>query len=321
MSTNRKLSSTLSPIRDIEALSRMLQVDAEELIRIANSSESFWKPGARLPKKESSEIRQTNDAKEPLKSIHDRINKKLLIPFLFPSYLHGSIHDPSNPRSPISNAAEHTGKKVIIQEDIAAFFPNTTTGIVSGIWRYCFHFSPEVADILTKLTIYKGNLPQGWRTSSYLANLAFWDREPELVADFRASGLTYTRYVDDITVSAPRHLSKKEKTRTIGRIYGMLTSKGYRPKREKQKIATNNQPMEVTGIRVNTKKPTLPKQYQKNVRAEVHSLENAYKIGQNDSTYDDRWNSTYGKVRRIASMNPNKGKQLEGRLNKIQPRN
>lgn len=49
-------------------------------------------------------------------------------------------------------------------------------------------FSDDVAEILTMLTTKDGGLPQGAVTSSFLANLVFWDYEPSLVEKLAFAG-------------------------------------------------------------------------------------------------------------------------------------
>lgn len=319
MSPAKKLSSNLPPIRSTGALARVLCIEEEKLLDIAKSADTYWKAGPLKRKKGSTELRPTNDAREPLKKLHGRINELMLKPFPFPSYLHGSIHIPGSPRSPKSNAAAHAGQSILIAEDVANFFPSTTEKVISGIWLHCFHHSPEVASVLTALTTYRGTLPQGWRPSSYLANLALWDREPALVAELQSRGLRYTRYVDDIIVSASHRLNNVDKRYIIGRIYGMLTSRGYQAKRRKHEIACRTRAMTVTGLGVNGKQPTLPKAYQKKVRAEVHALEREFQSGLLSFDFEGRMASAKGKSHRVASFNANKGTQLLNRLKKIKP--
>lgn len=122
-----------------------------------------------------------------------------------------------------------------------------------NIWQHFFGFGNEVAECLTKLTTRQGELPQGAITSSFLANMVFWKDEPILQASFRARGIIYSRYVDDIAVSSVNFLDKPTKTNVIASIYGMLYRHGYQPKRAKHEIRTSGQRMEVTKLSVNSK--------------------------------------------------------------------
>ena len=66
----------------------------------------------------------------------------------------------------------------------------------------------DVARILTRLCTLKGSLPQGSPTSTIVAALStveLTDRLDQFASNHNAS---YTQYVDDVTVSGPKHMIK-----------------------------------------------------------------------------------------------------------------
>lgn len=65
-----------------------------------------------------------------------------------------------------------------------------------------YHFSPDVASLLTKLTTYKGHVPQGAPTSTYIANLVFTKTGNELAQLAKEYNITFTSFVDDLTFSS-----------------------------------------------------------------------------------------------------------------------
>ena len=90
--------------------------------------------------------------------------------------------------------------------------------------------------VLTQLTTYKKAVPQGASTSSYISNLIFWDKEPQLESQLRQQGFLYSRYVDDITISADKFVDKqKQKFVITTQVYGMLRSIDVKPNRSKTK--------------------------------------------------------------------------------------
>lgn len=209
--------------------------------------------------------------------------------------------------------------KIIICEDIADFYPSTSYITVLKIWKHFFNFSNEVAEILTRLTTYQGALPQGWKTSSYIANLTFWHCEPELVKIIEEKGLSYSRYIDDITVGSRLHISNNGKEFVISSVYGMLFSNGYKPKREKQEIVSSEKPMIVTSLNVNSQKPTIPKKFRNNVRAMVYQLEKSFISIGNSIEYDKKWRSVNGSVCRVKSFHLSEGAKLQERMRQIKP--
>ena len=165
----------LKPIRDTSALLLALGLPETLLINTAAYADSLYRKAKQIVKPDGS-IRQPFDALPQLKAIQRRIKDRILKRVKFPLYLTGSLSG----RSYRTNAAQHTGARIIICEDIESFFPSTSHARVRDIWLNFFHFSEEVASLLTHLTTKEGELPQGAITSSYLANLSLWNQEPRL---------------------------------------------------------------------------------------------------------------------------------------------
>lgn len=90
-----------------------------------------------------------------------------------------------------------------------------------------------------------------------------WYKEPELVKELHERGFTYTRYVDDISVSSKRISTRKEKSEIVRKIHIMLSSIGVKLNRKKHKIMPRNESQKIHRINVNTNNPTLPKNERK----------------------------------------------------------
>lgn len=319
MYQDRSAYSKIRPIGRIDALASILSISVEELRAISSSVESFWIPGKTLLKK-SGEPRATSNAERPLKELHEKIKNRLLKQVSYPYYLLGGISDSMMPRDYKRHAAIHSGKTILISEDIKDFFPSTKIDIVHSIWQRLFHFSPDIASILTSLTTYNDCLPQGWKTSGHLANLAFWDLEPDLVEKLEKRDLVYSRFMDDITVSSRRRISNSEKSFIVSEVYRMLSLRGYSPKRTKHQIAPNNNRMEVTGLNVNKNKPSMPKSKRKVIRARVHRCENHYTHDCISESYRKLWESTSGNISTLTRFHEDEGKKLRERLQQIKPK-
>lgn len=296
------------PIRSLAALSKALKLDEDALFYIVENVSSLWKNPHKI-KKEDGSSRIVNDARPRLKALHKRIYSEILSKVIYPPYITGSVkgHDYS------SNAAIHMNKSIVIAEDIKSFFPNTTAGLVHEIWQHFFGFSSDVADVLTKLTTKDDCLPQGGVCSSYLANLAFWDIEGDVYSGFKASGIEYSRYVDDITISSIAVLNKSDKTKAISTIYGMLIKKGYRPKRSKHEIQTQLKPMIVTKLMVNDKVSLTNKERNK-IRAAVYQLENRINNGERGYVVATDLTKVTGRIGVLNRFHKIEGKQLKYRV-------
>jgi len=316
--TNKKACSNTPPIAKIESLASILSVSKDELLDISNSIDSLWKPG-KLLRKKSGEPRPTLDAKPRLKKLHEKIKNRLLKQVSYPAYLLGGIEDKMTPRDYKRHAVIHSGKNILITEDVKDFFPSSSVEVVNGIWKKLFHCTSEVAALLTSITTLNGLLPQGWKTSGYLANLVFWDVEPELVANLMKRGFFYSRFMDDITVSCKTRISNTSKTFVVAEIYRMLFSKGYSPKRTKHQIISSGSRMEVTGLTVNGNHPSLSKKEQNNIRAAVHKCECSAKNGRTSIAYKKLWDSVSGKVGTLTRFHAEKGAKLRQRLRAVKP--
>ena len=295
-------------IGSVAILAKTLAVTEGELHSLATRADQMYRLASSIPKPDGS-VRQTWDARQPLKSVHRSIRRNILDHVAWPSYLTGSLKGCDYK----VNASLHAGARVVISEDITGFFPATTEAIVRHIWLGFFGFSQDVADCLTRLTTHRGALPQGAITSSFLANLAFWDTEPALQAGFRARGLTYSRYVDDISVSSTSFLDGPAKTEVVARVYGMLFSRGYQPKRGKHAIRTSGGRMEVTRLSVNVR-PGISGTRQSQIRSAVHHTEQAFLRGEITSFSSGQYAETLGQVHLLARFHPGKADKLLQRM-------
>lgn len=311
-------NSNLDPIVKVEALASILDLSVPMLDSLCERVDLLWKPGKTLVKK-NGETRQTHDALPELKQVHEKIKNRILKQVQYPKYLHGGIADRRFKRSIDSNARMHCRKRVLIEEDIENFFPNISARLIQGIWRYFFNYSEEVSTQLTRLVTYKGETPQGWRTSNYLANLTFFDTEPELDANLRLLGFVYSRFTDDITLSSRKFKDHRKIQQAISLVYTMLRNKGFSPKRSKHAILTPQKAMMVTGMQVNAYKPKLPTSKANNTRAIVHQVELVHRSMDGTKEYRTRWTRAASMVGRLRALDKKAGEKLRARLLKVRP--
>ncbi|GJM06093.1 MAG: reverse transcriptase [marine bacterium B5-7] len=307
---------SISNIARVSSLARILGTTDDRLLYIAGNIDKYWKPGKKLPKSDGS-IRITNDANDVLKNIHERINRNLLKPCFYPRYLNGSLPG----RSIRKNAEFHLRSMVLVNEDIENFYPSARFRQIKGIWKYFFKCSDEVAVILTKLTTYKGSLPQGWKPSSYLANLLFWDTEYILVEKLQAAGFSYSRLMDDITVSSRKPYTPEKLSVLISDLNLFLHSKEFKLKRSKHSIKPSYTRQTVNNQIVNGSKVTVPRERRKLIRALVHSLEIDYSYGAVFSDkYKTKWKSASQRVGGLKHGHLSERNSLRQRLQNIKPR-
>ena len=240
-----------------------------ELVGLIRKAPSLYREGKKP--KDDGTFRIYYDALEPLKTIQGRLLRKILDRVTWPPYLFGGVRDPCNPRDYVGNANIHSGAALQFKTDVASFFPSIKADLVLRIWEGVFRFSPPVSDALTALTTYRGFLPQGTRTAQALANLAFWDVEPEIITQLAVMGFRYTRLTDDITISTNDPRAVKQLDKAIQLIHGMLRSRGFRRKGKKERISTQRGPMMVNNVLTN-RRPSLPGRKRNEIAREVIAL-------------------------------------------------
>jgi hypothetical protein len=304
-------SYSCEPIRSVGALSKALGVSKELVLEQAECASSRYRLAKPIVKPDGS-IRQPFDALHPLKGIHGKIKTAIFYKVVFPLYLTGSLRG----RNYRVNAALHAGAKIVICEDIEGFFPATSAALVRQIWQQVFKFPDEVANLLTLLTTKDGFLPQGAITSSYLANLAFWKDEPILQAKMAEKGITYSRYVDDVTISSKTFLSNEQQSEAIARVYGMLAKAGYRAKRRKHEVFTDKRPMFTTKLMMN-KRPALKPDERSNIRTAVFQLECRASSGERGAELEKMLNKVTGRVGKLVTFHVNEGAALMKRVKRV----
>lgn len=302
-------------IASILSLSNFLDIAETELIEIAKNANSYYFVAKEEPKSNGS-VRITYDAELKLKDIHEKIKVKIFQSVQYPAHLQGGIKG----RDYISNTKIHAGRKFLITEDISNFFPSISAEIVRDLWLYFFKFSHEVSDILTKLTTLNGFVPQGAKTSGYIANLILWDKEDFLIESLKKKGMSYSRLVDDITVSCNYRPSPRIKSTVISEIYGILLSKNVKPNRKKHKMMPAGNKQKIHNLNVNTGNPTLPKTKRSNIRAAVYQCEKMAKISRKTNEYKKLFNSVSGQVAMFKRLHATQATLLKIRLDAIKPK-
>lgn len=316
-----KPNYTGKPIGYVESLAKAISTDKniEFLTRIASDAGKFFVLKERIEKPNGT-FRDIYTVKDPLKAIQGRIVNQMIRKVEYPIYLQGSIKDEANPRSDITNAQLHVNRRLVIRMDITNFFPSISANKVTEIWKQFFHFPPDVALTLTQLVTYNGFLPQGVATSPGLANLLFWDIEPGIVANLEKRGFYYSRYVDDVTISADHFVNMRDLEPIISSVFGMFKIKNVAPNREKLEILTNGHALKVHNLNVNAQQPTMPKDERNRIRAAVKECENvASGSGRYTDEYETLWQQTSGRVQRMILLGHRSSKDYKLRLEAIIP--
>lgn len=262
-------------INTIKHLASTLNVDVSEFKKIIDKIDDYYyeskepklKDGKpRLNKKGEIEYRIIHPSKGRLKEIQKKINKFILNDMPMPKYAFGAVKGKDN----VLHAKYHQGNKFFFNTDLKNFYPSIRHNRVFAFFK-TKKFSTDVASILTKLTTYKGKLPQGIPTSSFIANLIFEPTGNRINDLALSKNMKFSTFVDDVVLSA-----KTDFKSLIPNLLKIITDENYIINHKKTNYKTKNP--EVTGLIVKANNLALAKKTKNKLQDET--LSEASKKGQ-----------------------------------------
>lgn len=309
------------PISSISILAKTLGIHEKMLLNLANKvDDSYTEFLINVKNKD----RTVYEPKHDLKRLQKRINHRIFEKVEYPSYLQGGIKDHDNKRDYVENANTHckNDPNIIISLDIKSFYDNIRPEFVFDIYKYFFKFPDDVSSLLTRLTTFRNKVPQGACTSSYLANLVFFNAEYSLVSKFRSRKICYTRLLDDVTLSSHTIPTEENVSSSIKEVVAMfrkynLKQNNKKTKVEIQKNAKNS--FKITGLWVGHTVPKTSRQERRYVRLLVKICEKKFLDDKYCLEYHAFWNKTSGLVAKLTRLNQSNHKALRERLSAILP--
>ncbi len=234
-------------IKSLKHLYYLLQTSKKELEEILDNLDNFYQPYQKPKKKKDGTIQTKNGIVETrkicpsigrLKEIQNKIKTQILRKYEFQDFVQGGVKGKDN----ITNANVHKGNKYFFTTDLKNFFPSIKNRIVYQTFIKN-GFSADASSVLTKLTTYQGNVPQGIPTSTYITNLTVLPLDYELIKLCNENEIKYTRFVDDLSFS-----SKKDFQKLTEQIIGTIKKHKYKINDRKTLYKTG--PTEITGVEV-----------------------------------------------------------------------
>jgi retron-type reverse transcriptase len=271
--------------RTVAELARWLDTPEKELREWLTSSPA-WARGYdysrfTIPKRRGGS--RTIDAPgENLKALQRKILHKLLNPLSPHPAATGFVPG----HSIVDNARPHVGRGVVINLDLADFFPSVAARHVEQIFR-AMNWDAEAATILARICTLDGRLPQGAPTSPALSNLVCRRLDARLSALAEHFNGHYTRYADDLTFSfaafgrnkrrhpKPKGQPSRRKEdgvtrRLLAWIKEIIQAEGFRIQMKKKvRVQRPHQRQTATGLVVN-EAVNLPRATRRLIRAMQH---------------------------------------------------
>ena len=309
------------PISSTSILAKTLGIHEKMLLNLANKvDDSYTEFLINVKGKD----RTVYEPKHDLKRLQKRINHRIFEKVQYPSYLQGGIKDNSNKRDYVENAKIHcdNNPNLIISLDIKSFYDSIKSDYILNVYKNFFHFPDEVSLILTKLTTYRNKVPQGACTSSYLANLVFFNSEYSLVSKFRSKGICYTRLLDDVTLSTNKKISEEYISASIRDVVAMFRKYNLKHNNKKTKVEfqkSAKDSFKITGLWVGHATPKTTRHDRRYIRLLVKICENKFKDSKYDLEYHAFWNKTSGMVAKLARLDQSNHVKLRERMSQILP--
>ncbi len=280
------------------------------------------------PKADGS-VRSVSNPHFLIRKIQRRLNKRIFSNGAligWPDYIFGSIPNQFDAlgveadKDYIACAARHCGAKSILHLDVQSFFDNIHRTQVLAIFEDFLKYSEAVSDQLADICCNGENLVQGALTSSYLATLCLWDVEGEMVNRLNRKSLTYTRFVDDITISSK--VASYDFSYAQGIVQDMLASKDLPINSGKTRVRRiSSEALTVHGLRVNFSQPRLPSDEVRRIRSSVQNVEKlAVESNYRQShSYRKDFNRCMGRVNKLKRVGHKQHADLLKRLREILP--
>lgn len=232
-------------------------------------------------------------------------------------------------RSIVSNASPHAGRAVLVNLDLADFFPSVHFVRVRSVFAR-LGYSGAVATLLALLSTecprrevrYDGKtyfvatgprgLPQGACTSPALANQVARRLDRRLAGLARKMNLVYTRYADDLTFSSAEPMNERIGY-LMARVRHIADAEGFTVNEKKSRVLRKNAAQIVTGLVVNDK-PTLRRPEIRRLRAILHRAAREGLDYQNRARHPHFVAQLQGKIALLNMVRPELAAKFRGQL-------
>jgi hypothetical protein len=233
-----------------------------------------------IPKRRGGE-RLIMAPKRQLKAIQRKLLHVLIQRLPTSPHAHGFLFH----RSVRTNAEPHRGRRVLLQLDLADFFPSVHVGRVCGLFvslGYGYVVAQTLALLMTEserqpvdisgqivfVPVSPRYCVQGAPTSPGLCNALLLRLDRRLAGLARRFGFIYTRYADDLTFSGD-DVGAIHKLRAAAEH--IVRDEGFQVNRAKTRISRQSARQVVTGVIVNDV-VGLSRQERRRLRAAIHQL-------------------------------------------------
>jgi RNA-directed DNA polymerase len=243
-------------IRQVKHLFSALKATEQEVGDVLENHSSFIEE---LQIHSNGRVRKVINVIGPLRQYQRLLHRNVLLPKLQPSkYSHGGVIG----RSILTNVAPHIGKRYLFSTDISSFYPSIHYTRIYKLFLITLRCSPDVSRICTRLTTFNHHLALGMITSPILANQFLEPIDMRIGSLCEKHGMTYTRLVDDISISSNFDLAKSGFAQLVERV---LNESGFQVNRKKHKFGKISDGVPITKIRIVNGQTDVEEEYLRQV--------------------------------------------------------
>lgn len=293
-----------------ESLAKLLGISLKEILKIIHilkiTPHKYYNVFTSY--KNPNKPRLVEEPLDDLKEIHSRI-KNLLMRTNVPEWLISG----QKGKNIVHNAIPHLNSNFVTCIDIEKFYKSTSRERVFQSFLYEFKTSPDVAYLLTELIMYhdiktnKCFIPTGSPCSQIVAFWAYYHTFIDVFNYISSIGMKMTLYVDDLTLSFNRPISRQ----IITNINNRFKSVGLSLKLSKLKTYGPSQYKVITGNCITPKNQLIPT---RKLRKEISESVRNKKLKELSIRELRRIS---GKIAATHQQNPNTFKSLQSKIQKL----
>lgn len=261
----------LPPVASLESLATIFGLNSGIIWSFINRPNRHYRIYT-LPKGKT--VRTIASPRIGLKIIQTWIGFHLSRAIQFPDHVYGFIPG----RSHIDAAFMHRDASWGYSVDITDFFGTTPQHLVTSSLRGIGYNSVS-ANIISRLSCLKMNLAQGSPVSPVLSNLAFADKDENLIDLAQRYGAKLTRYADDIVFSGSGAMPQSLRDD----VKSVFATGPWRLSMHKERIEPLKGRIKVHGLIVNDPNVRLTKGYRNKLRAYRHMVDSGKVVENYDS--------------------------------------
>ncbi len=252
----------IAEIDSLDDLAPLLSTSRDELERILKYKTTLI-AHAEMHKPNGDVRKLTRVVDDEYRNILRRLGQSLGSWYMLrrPKSVHGFVKG----YSIITNAQQHTQKKVVVNVDVKNFFESINKEQIKKQFE-TLGFKPQVSEYLAEITTVDDVLATGFSTSPVLSNFICLVMDEDFEKLCEEKDVTYTRYADDITFSSNSYLPKKRN------IAKKLNEFGFEINENKYRVYRKGGPQYVTGLTVVDSHPRLSKKFKRQMRMDAYYM-------------------------------------------------